>query len=126
MTITNETTIETLIALGIIKSTIVGEWNSKAVRLQVKAEKARLVTGTKDAIMAIMSSDFEKETLFFSVKKTSNSTGLLGFIDTDRATVLKALSQLVKSGLITKVGVIGGEVMIASDVNAFQIRYMRA
>jgi len=50
MTITNETTIETLIALGIIKSTIVGEWNSKAVR-KVKREDKRRRAVTVKAIV---------------------------------------------------------------------------
>jgi len=126
MSITNETTIETLIALGVINPAQVGEWNTKANRLQVKAEKAKLVTGTKSAIMAIMNAEIHNETKFFSVKKTSNATGLLGFIETDRATVLKALSQLVASDQIKKVGVVGGEVKLPTEVNAFQIRYMRA
>jgi len=125
MSITNETTIQTLIALGVINPAIVGEWNTKANRLQAKAEKAKLVTGTKSAILAIMKAEVHSETKFFSVKKTSNSTGLLSFIETDRATVLKALSQLVSDDQIKKVGVVGGEVKLPSEVNAFQIRYMR-
>lgn len=95
-------------------------------RLEAKEESRKLVQGTAEAIMAIMNADIHNETKFFSVKKTSNSTGLLGFIETDRATVLKALTQLVAGDQIKKVGLVGGEVKLPSEVNAFQIRYMRA
>ena len=126
MEISTKTTIQSLIDLGLIKSTQVEEWNKKSIRLQFKADKELLITGTSDAILELMNGDMEKETKFFSVKKTSNSTGLMSFINTDRATVLKALTRLVKSEKIVKVGVIGGEVKSPSEVNAFQIRYMRA
>ena len=126
MTITNETTIQTLIDLGVIKDVNILLWNIKAARIQAKAEKTKLVTGTKSAIMAIINSEFHNETKFFSVKKTSNAAGLLGFIETDRATVLKALTLLVAEDKIKKVGVVGGEVKLPTEVNAFQIRYMRA
>ena len=126
MEISTKTTIQSLIDLGLIKSTQVEEWNKKSIRLQLKADKELLITGTSDAILELMNGDMEKETKFFSVKKTSNSTGLMSFINTDRATVLKALTRLVKSEKIVKVGVIGGEVKSPSEVNAFQIRYMRA
>jgi len=95
-------------------------------RLEAKEESRKLVQGTAEAIMAIMNADIHNETKFFSVKKTSNSTGLLGFIETDRATVLKALTQLVAGDQIKKVGLVGGEVKLPSEVNAFQLRYMRA
>ena len=45
---------------------------------------------------------------------------------TDRATVLKALTLLVSQDKIKKVGVVGGEVKLPKEVNAFQIRYTRA
>ena len=126
MEISTKTTIQSLIDLGLIKSTQVEEWNKKSIRLQLKADKELLITGTSDAILELMNGDMEKETKFFSVKKTSNSTGLMSFINTDRATVLKALTRLAISEKIVKVGVIGGEVKSSSEVNAFQIRYMRA
>ena len=126
MEISTKTTIQSLIDLGLIKSTQVEEWNKKSIRLQLKADKELLITGTSDAILELMNGDMEKETKFFSVKKTSNSTGLMSFINTDRATVLKSLTRLVKSGLIVKVGVIGGEIKSPLEVNAFQIRYMRS
>ena len=126
MTITNETTIQTLIDLGVIKDVNILLWNIKAARIQAKDEKAKLVTGTKSAIMEVMNAEFHSETKFFSVKTTSNSVGFMSFIETDRATVLKALTLLVKLDKIKKVGVVGGEVKLPTEVNAFQIRYMRA
>ena len=94
-------------------------------RLEAKEESRKLVQGTAEAIIAIMNADIHNETKFFSVKKTSNSTGLLGFIETDRATVLKALTQLVADDQIKKVGLVGGVLKLSTEVNAFQIRYMR-
>jgi len=94
-------------------------------RLEAKEESRKLVQGTAEAIIAIMNADIHNETKFFSVKKTSNSTGLLGFIETDRATVLKALTQLVVDDQIKKVGLVGGVLKLSTEVNAFQIRYMR-
>ena len=126
MTITNETTIQTLIDLGVITDLNILLWNIKADRIQANAEKAKIVTGTKSAIMEVMNAEFNSDTKFFSVKKTSNAAGLLGFIETDRATVLKALTLLVAEDKIKKVGVVGGEVKLPTEVNAFQIRYMRA
>ena len=126
MSITNKTTIQELIDLGVIKDVNILLWNIKAGWIQAKDEKAKLVTGTKSAIMEVMNAEFHSETKFFSVKKTANATGLLGFIETDRATVLKALTLLVAEDKIKKVGVVGGEVKLPTEVNAFQIRYMRA
>ena len=126
MTITNETTIQTLIDLGVITDLNILLWNIKADRIQANAEKAKIVTGTKSAIMEVMNAEFNSDTKFFSVKTTSNSVGFMSFIETDRATVLKALTLLVKQDKIKKVGVVGGEVKLPTEVNAFQIRYMRA
>jgi|TARA_B110000858_G_scaffold170124_1_gene199736 hypothetical protein len=126
MTITNETTIQTLIDLGVITDLNILLWNIKADRIQANAEKAKIVTGTKSAIMEVMNAEFNSDTKFFSVKTTSNSVGFMSFIETDRATVLKALTLLVAEDKIKKVGVVGGEVKLPTEVNAFQIRYMRA
>ena len=126
MTITNETTIQTLIDLGVITDLNILLWNIKADRIQANAEKAKIVTGTKSAIMEVMNAEFNSDTKFFSVKTTSNSVGFMSFVETDRATVLKALTLLVKQDKIKKVGVVGGEVKLPTEVNAFQIRYMRA
>ena len=126
MAITNETTIETLIALGVINPAVVGEWNTKANKLEAKAAKAALVNGTAAAITALLDSDVQASTKYFSVKKTGNSVGLLAFVETDRSTVLKALTLLVSQDKIKKIGLVAGVEKLPSEVNAFQIRYTRA
>ena len=126
MTITNETTIQTLIALGLISSDQIESWNKRATKLEARQASRQLVQGTSEIIMELLKSDLQTDTRFFSVKTTSNSVGFMSFVETDRATVLKALTLLVKQDKIKKVGVVGGEVKLPTEVNAFQIRYMRA
>ena len=126
MTITNETTIETLITLGLISSDQIESWNKRATKLEARQASRQLVQGTSEIIMQLLESDLQTDTRFFSVKTTSNSVGFMSFVETDRATVLKALTLLVKQDKIKKVGVVGGEVKLPTEVNAFQIRYMRA
>tara|TARA_R110001606_G_scaffold52034_2_gene129036 strand:- start:1500 stop:1880 length:381 start_codon:yes stop_codon:yes gene_type:complete len=126
MTITNETTIETLITLGLISSDQIESWNKRATKLEARQASRQLVQGTSEIIMELLNSDLQSDTRFFSVKTTSNSVGFMSFVETDRATVLKALTLLVKQDKIKKVGVVGGEVKLPTEVNAFQIRYMRA
>jgi len=126
MTITNETTIQTLIALGLISSDQIESWNKRATKLEARQASRQLVQGTSEIIMELLKSDLQTDTRFFSVKTTSNSVGFMSFVETDRATVLKALTLLVKLDKIKKVGVVGGEVKLPTEVNAFQIRYMRA
>jgi hypothetical protein len=126
MTITNETTIQTLITLGLISSDQIESWNKRATKLEARQASRQLVQGTSEIIMQLLESDLQTDTRFFSVKTTSNSVGFMSFVETDRATVLKALTLLVKQDKIKKVGVVGGEVKLATDVNAFQIRYMRS
>ena len=126
MTITNETTIETLITLGLISSDQIESWNKRATKLEARQASRQLVQGTSEIIMELLNSDLQTDTRFFSVKTTSNSVGFMSFVETDRATVLKALTLLVAEDKIKKVGVVGGEVKLPTEVNAFQIRYMRA
>ena len=126
MTITNETTIQTLIALGLISSDQIESWNKRATKLEARQASRQLVQGTSEIIMQLLESDLQTDTRFFSVKTTSNSVGFMSFVETDRATVLKALTLLVKQDKIKKVGVVGGEVKLPTEVNAFQIRYMRS
>ena len=95
-------------------------------RLEAKEESRKLVQGTADAIIALLESDVQTETKYFSVKKTQNSVGFMDFVETDRATVLKALTLLVSQDKIKKIGLVGGEEKLPSEVNAFQIRYTRA
>jgi len=95
-------------------------------RLEAKEESRKLVQGTADAIIALLESEVQTETKYFSVKKTSNSVGFMDFVVTDRATVLKALTLLTSQDKIKKIGLVGGVEKLSTEVNAFQIRYTRA
>jgi len=126
MTINNQTTIETLISLGFVSADQVEKWQKRAAREEARNEALKLVQGTADAIVALLESDVQSGTKYFSVKKTSNSVGFMDFVETDRATVLKALTLLVSQDKIKKIGLVGGEEKLPSEVNAFQIRYTRS
>jgi hypothetical protein len=127
MTTVNFTTsLETLIDLGLVTEGQVVQWNRKLARQEARAQARQLVQGTADSIMTLLSSETQSENKYFSVKKTSNSVGFMDFVEADRATVLKALTQLVSEDKIRKTGLVGGEEKPVSEVNAFQIRYARA
>jgi len=126
MTINNQTTIETLRSLGLVSDSQIEKWNKRVAREEARNQSKKLVQGTADAIIALLESDVQAETKYFSVKKTGNSVGFMDFVETDRATVLKALTLLVSQDKIKKIGLVGGEEKLPSEVNAFQIRYTRA
>ena len=126
MTINNQTTIETLISLGLVSADQVEKWQKRAAREEARNQSRQLVQGTADAIMSLLDSELHAGTKYFSVKKTTNSVGFMDFVETDRATVLKALTLLVSQDKIKKIGLVGGEEKLPSEVNAFQIRYTRA
>ncbi len=126
MTINNQTTLETLISLGFVSAGQIEKWNKRVAREEARNQSRQLVQGTADAIVALLDSDVQAETKYFSVKKTGNSVGFMDFVEADRATVLKALTQLVSEDKIKKIGLVGGEEKLPSEVNAFQIRYTRA
>ena len=118
--------IETLFTNNIINYDTRASLIKRVERLQAKEESRKLVQGTADAIVALLESEVQTETKYFSVKKTQNSVGFMDFVETDRATVLKALTLLVSEDKIKKIGLVGGEEKLPSEVNAFQIRYTRA
>jgi len=125
MTINTNTTISELLSSGLLTEDQYNKLRARSARNQKRAAAQQLVQGTADAIMAMLgSSDFEGD--YFSVKKTSNSVGFMDFIETDRATVLKALTLLVSQDQLRKTGLVGGVEKPVSEVNAFQIRYTRA
>tara|TARA_R110002124_G_scaffold14747_1_gene65016 strand:+ start:244 stop:621 length:378 start_codon:yes stop_codon:yes gene_type:complete len=123
---TSISAIETLFTNNIINYDTRASLIKRVERLEAKEESRKLVQGTADSIIALLESDVQTETKYFSVKKTSNSVGFMDFVETDRATVLKALTLLVSQDKIKKIGLVGGEVKLPTEVNAFQIRYMRA
>ena len=126
MTINTTTTIAELLNLGLLTEAQYTKLRARSARQAERAAAQQLVQGTADAIMALLNSDVQTETKYFSVKKTANSVGFMDFVETDRATVLKALTLLVSQDQIKKIGLVGGEEKLPSEVNAFQIRYTRA
>ncbi len=126
MTIHSQTTIQELLDLGLLSEAQFNKLSARSERLAKKAEVQQLVQGTADAIIELLASDDQSENKYFSVKKTSNSIGFMDFVETDRGTVLKAVSLLVSQDKLRKIGLVGGEEKPASEVNAFQIRYARA
>jgi hypothetical protein len=123
---TSISAIETLFTNNIINYDTRASLIKRVERLEAKEESRKLVQGTADAIVALLESEVQTETKYFSVKKTSNSVGFMDFVETERATVLKALTLLVSQDKIRKIGLVGGVEKLPSEVNAFQIRYMRS
>ena len=79
----------------------------------------------QNEVLTLISEQFS-ETQYFSVKKTSNSEGILEHLELARNEVAQALAGLVESGVLRKVGLVNGVEKDPSKVNAFQIRYTRA
>jgi hydroxylamine reductase (hybrid-cluster protein) len=123
---TSISAIETLFTNNIINYDTRASLIKRVERLEAKEESRKLVQGTADAIIALLESEVQTETKYFSVKKTQNSVGFMDFVMTDRATVLKALTLLVSQDKIKKIGLVGGVEKLPNEVNAFQIRYTRA
>ena len=126
MTINTTTTIAQLLEQNLLTEDQFNKLRARAARNERRAQAQQLVQVTADAIVALLESDVQAETKYFSVKKTAISVGFMDFVETDRATVLKALSLLVSQDKIRKIGLVGGEEKLATEVNAFQIRYTRA
>ena len=126
MSINTTTTIAQLLEQNLLTEDQFNKLRARAARNERRAQAQQLVQGTADAIVALLESDVQAEAKYFSVKKTSNSVGFMDFVETDRATVLKALSLLVSQDKIRKIGLVGGEEKLPSEVNAFQIRYTRS
>ena len=123
---TSISAIETLFTNNIINYDTRKSLIKRVERLEAKEASRKLVQGTADAIIALLESEVQTETKYFSVKKTSNSVGFMDFVMTERATVLKALTLLVSQDKIKKIGLVGGVEKLPNEVNAFQIRYTRA
>ena len=90
-------------------------------QLTRQATRARI----QNEVKTLITEQFPS-TQYFSVKKTSNSEGILEHLELDRNEVARALAGLVESGVLRKVGLVNGVEKDPSEVNAFQIRYTRA
>ena len=131
MAISQNTQIKTLIKLGLIKESQIETWNKKIARAAAKAQRDEALNSCISQIKSVLKDEAHKEIQYFSVKPAAHSKGFLEFFEADRGLVLKALSKLVKDGYMKKIGLKMNDegelqVMEPNQVNAFQIRYMRA
>ena len=131
MAISQNTQIKTLIKLGLIEASQIETWNKKIDRAEAKALRDQALNSCISQIKTVLEDEAHKEIKYFSVKPAAHSKGFLEFFEADRGLVLKALSKLVKNGYMKKVGLKMNDegelqVMEPSQVNAFQIRYMRS
>lgn len=131
MAISQNTQIKTLIKLGLIKESQLETWNKKIDRAEAKAAKDKELNSCITQITEILADEAHAGIQYFSVKPAAHSKGFLEFFEADRGLVLKALSKMTAAGTVKKVGLKmnpEGELQVfeTSQVNAFQIRYMRA
>ena len=121
-TLTNSELLNELISRGILTQSQAESAVKKSARAAAKAEKAAALNELKLQISEAITT---QESHVFSVKKTGNSIGVMDLVEAERGQVLKALTQLTSEGVFRKVGLVGGVEKPASEVNAFQIRYIR-
>jgi len=130
MTISNQTTLQELIDLGLIKAADIEKFNSKLSRGADRAARKALVEGTMSAIKALVESEAHDGNRYWSVKPAAHSLGFMSYIETDRGTILKALTKLTEEGFLEKVGLkkVDGKLteLDTKKVNPFQIRYIVA
>ena len=128
MTINNKTTLQELIDLGLLKAADIEKFNNKITRGADRAARKALVEGTISAIKALIESEAHEGNRYWSVKPAAHSLGFMTYIETDRGTILKALTKLAEEGYLTKVGLkkVDGKLteLDKSQVNAFQLRYI--
>jgi len=120
-TLTNSELLSELISRGVLTQSQADSATKKAARAAAKEAKAEALNVLK---AQIINEVVDSPTAVFSVKKTSNSIGVMDLVEAERSQVLKALTQLTASGLFRKVGLVGGVEKDPSEVNAFQIRYI--
>ena len=127
-TITNQSSLQELIDLGLLKEADIEKFNGKLQRAADSQARKALLEGTKSAIKALVQSDVHSGNKYWSVKTAAHSLGFLTYIEADRGIVLKALTQLTEEGFLSKIGLktVEGKLteLTAKEVNAFQIRYI--
>ena len=123
-TITNQSSLQELIDLGLLKEADIKKFNSKLQRAADSQARKALLEGTK----SLVESDVHAGNKYWSVKTAAHSLGFLTYIEADRGIVLKALTKLTEEGYLTKIGLktVDGKLteLTAKEVNAFQIRYI--
>lgn len=121
-TFTNSELLNELISRGILTQSQADAAVKKSARSAARAAKAEALNSLKLQITEAITGCTSH---VFSVKKTQNSIGIMDLVEAERGQVLKALTQLTADGVFRKVGLVGGVEKAASEVNAFQIRYIR-
>ena len=124
MTISNFSSsllLNELVCRGVLTASQAFSAEKKADRAAAKAAKAEALDVLKAQIINAV---VDTPSAVFSVKKTSNSIGVMDLVEAERSDVLKALTQLTAAGVFRKVGLVGGVEKDPSEVNAFQIRYI--
>ena len=121
-TLSTTSLLNELISRGILTQNQSDSAVKKSDRAALKAEKVAQINVLKLQISEAITTC---ETHVFSVKKTGNSIGVMNLVQAERSQVLKALTQLTADGIFRKVGLVGGVEKPTSEVNAFQIRYIR-
>ena len=121
-TLSTTSLLNELISRGILSQNQADSAVKKQVRAADRAAKAEALNSLKLQISEAITGC---ETHVFSVKKTGNSIGVMDLVEAERSQVLKALTQLTADGVFRKVGLVGGVEKPTSEVNAFQIRYIR-
>ena len=120
-TLTNSQLLSELISRGVLTQSQADSAVKRADRAAAKEARTEALNILKAQIINAV---VDSPTAVFSVKKTSNSIGVMDLVEAERGQVLKALTQLTASGLFRKVGLVGGVEKDPSEVNAFQIRYI--
>ena len=118
----NSQLLAELISRGVLTQSQADTVVKKADRVAAKEAKAAALNKLKVQISEAITAC---PTHVFSVKKTGNSLGVMDLVEAERSQVLKALTQLTAEGVFRKVGLVGGVEKPTSEVNAFQIRYIR-
>tara|TARA_B100000214_G_scaffold218687_1_gene159004 strand:+ start:6710 stop:7156 length:447 start_codon:yes stop_codon:yes gene_type:complete len=127
-TITNQSSLQELIDLGLLKEADIKKFNGKLQRAADSQARKALLEGTKSAIKALVESDVHSGNKYWSVKPAAHSLGFMTYIEADRGIILKALTKLTEEGFLSKIGLktVDGKLteLSAKEVNAFQIRYI--
>ena len=122
--ISNSALLAELVTRGFLTQSQSDSSAAKHARAEAKAVKTRVIETIKRDILEAVASGTDR---VYSVKKTSNSIGIIDLpmsVQVDRGQILKALTQLTCNGSFRKVGLVGGVEKLPSEVNSFQIRYI--
>ena len=117
--------VESLLSNSVISQKEHDRLIKKIARIGDQLTRQATRVRIQNEVLTLISEQFS-ETQYFSVKKTSNSEGILEHLELARNEVAQALAGLVESGVLRKVGLVNGVEKDPSEVNAFQIRYTRA